>query len=70
MVKENYIKKSRGLSLFSGGLDSQLAVKVLQRAGAHVEAITFVTPFFSPDTAMGMAGGHPTVGAAQMRPRA
>jgi predicted subunit of tRNA(5-methylaminomethyl-2-thiouridylate) methyltransferase len=52
MVKENYIKKSRGLSLFSGGLDSQLAVKVLQRAGAHVEAITFVTPFFSPDTAI------------------
>jgi predicted subunit of tRNA(5-methylaminomethyl-2-thiouridylate) methyltransferase len=52
MVKEDYIKKTRGLSLFSGGLDSQLAVKVLQRAGAHVEAVTFVTPFFSPDTAI------------------
>jgi predicted subunit of tRNA(5-methylaminomethyl-2-thiouridylate) methyltransferase len=52
MTRENYIKKTRGLSLFSGGLDSQLAVKVLQRAGAHVEAITFVTPFFSPDTAI------------------
>ena len=36
----------RGLSLMSGGLDSQLAVRVLQRAGADVEAVTFVTPFF------------------------
>ena len=36
----------RGISLLSGGLDSQLAVKVLQRAGAEVEAVCFSTPFF------------------------
>ena len=36
----------RGLSLMSGGLDSQLAVRVLQRAGAEVEAVCFSTPFF------------------------
>ena len=30
----------------SGGLDSQLAVRVLQRAGAEVEAVCFSTPFF------------------------
>jgi hypothetical protein len=30
----------------SGGLDSQLAVKVLQRAGAEVEAVCFSSPFF------------------------
>ena len=30
----------------SGGLDSQLAIRVLQRAGAEVEAICFSTPFF------------------------
>ena len=30
----------------SGGLDSQLAVRVLQDAGAHVEAVCFSTPFF------------------------
>ena len=36
----------RGLSLMSGGLDSQLAVKVLERAGAMVEAVCFETPFF------------------------
>lgn len=36
----------RGLSLMSGGLDSQLAVKVLERAGAEVEAVCFETPFF------------------------
>ena len=36
----------RGLSLTSGGLDSQLAIRVLQRAGAEVEAVCFSTPFF------------------------
>ena len=36
----------RGLSLLSGGLDSQLAVRVLERAGAEVEAVSFSTPFF------------------------
>ena len=30
----------------SGGLDSQLAVRVLERAGATVEAVCFETPFF------------------------
>lgn len=37
----------RGLSLLSGGLDSQLAVRVLEHAGAYVEGVCFVTPFFS-----------------------
>lgn len=35
----------------SGGLDSQLAVRILQRAGAEVEAVCFSTPFFSPKSA-------------------
>ena len=38
---------AKGLSLLSGGLDSQLAIRVLQRAGADVEAVCFATPFFS-----------------------
>lgn len=38
--------KVRGLSLMSGGLDSQLAIKVLERAGAEVEAVCFATVFF------------------------
>ena len=42
-----YTKKCRGLSLISGGLDSQLAICVLRDAGAEVEAVTFETPFFS-----------------------
>lgn len=42
---------ARGLSLMSGGLDSQLAVCVLQRAGAEVEGVCFETPFFSADAA-------------------
>ena len=41
----------KGFSLMSGGLDSQLAVRALQRAGAEVEGICFVTPFFSPKAA-------------------
>ena len=47
----HYIKKARGLSLLSGGLDSQLAVCVLRDAGAEIEGITFATPFFAPDAA-------------------
>ena len=35
----------------SGGLDSQLAVKVLQDAGADVEGVCFETPFFSSSAA-------------------
>ena len=38
--------RARGFSLMSGGLDSQLAIRVLQRAGAEVEAVCFSTPFF------------------------
>ena len=44
-------RKARGLSLISGGLDSQLAVCVLQRAGAEVEGVSFETPFFRADAA-------------------
>lgn len=51
MDKSEYTKKARGLSLFSGGLDSQLAVFVLRAAGAEVEGVTFETPFFSADSA-------------------
>jgi len=45
------MEKARGFSLFSGGLDSQLAVCILREAGAEVEALTFETPFFSAATA-------------------
>ena len=45
----------RGLALMSGGLDSQLAVRVLQGAGAEVEAVTFETPFFSSERGVAAA---------------
>ena len=45
----------RGLSLMSGGLDSQLAICVLQRAGAYMEAVCFETPFFTADKARAAA---------------
>ena len=51
MDSAHYTKKARGLSLLSGGLDSQLAVCVLRDAGAEVEGVTFATPFFAPDAA-------------------
>ena len=44
-------RKTRGLSLFSGGLDSQLAVCVLMDQGVHVEAVVFESPFFKIETA-------------------
>jgi len=45
-MKQQSPFRCRGLSLMSGGLDSQLAVRVLQDAGAHVEGVCFSTPFF------------------------
>jgi 4-diphosphocytidyl-2-C-methyl-D-erythritol kinase len=57
-------RKAKGLSLLSGGLDSQLAVKVLQDAGAYVEGVVFETPFFSVQesrkaaSALGVKGIH------------
>jgi tRNA-specific 2-thiouridylase len=35
-----------GIGLLSGGLDSILAIKVLQDQGIHVTAVSFITPFF------------------------
>ena len=49
--------RCRGLSLMSGGLDSQLAIRVLQSAGAYVEAVCFATPFFDCSRAMSAAKG-------------
>jgi len=40
-------KKTCALLLFSGGLDSIIAAKVLQNAGCEVTALTFETPFFN-----------------------
>ena len=41
----------KALVLFSGGLDSLLAAKLIQKQGIDVECITFETPFFSADKA-------------------
>jgi len=43
--------KGRGLSLLSGGLDSQLAVCVLREQGLYVEGVVFSSPFFKVDAA-------------------
>jgi tRNA U34 2-thiouridine synthase MnmA/TrmU len=43
------VKKVKALSLFSGGLDSILATRVVMKQGLEVEAIQFVTPFFNYD---------------------
>ncbi|MFH1375061.1 MAG: tRNA 4-thiouridine(8) synthase ThiI [Patescibacteria group bacterium] len=44
-------KPPRALVLLSGGLDSQLAIRVLQNAGLEVAALTFTSPFFSSEKA-------------------
>ncbi len=41
----------RCLALLSGGLDSILAVKVVQAQGVEVTGLCFVTPFFGPGAA-------------------
>ena len=47
--------KSKALSLFSGGLDSIISVKVISAQGIHVEGVTFETPFFSAAKAQAAA---------------
>jgi tRNA-specific 2-thiouridylase len=49
-------RRAKGVGLLSGGLDSILAVKVLQDQQIDLVAITFATPFFGP--AEGMAAGE------------
>ncbi|MGA7875473.1 MAG: tRNA 4-thiouridine(8) synthase ThiI, partial [Desulfoferrobacter sp.] len=41
-------KKAKGIGLLSGGLDSILAVKVLQQQDLDLIGIIFSTPFFGP----------------------
>lgn len=41
--------KIKAISLFSGGLDSILATRLVMDQGVEVEAIQFVTPFFNYD---------------------
>ncbi len=41
--------KSKAIALFSGGLDSLLAVKLVQEQGIEVIPVAFITPFFGPE---------------------
>ena len=49
-------RKVRALSLLSGGLDSLLAVKVLEEQGIEVTGLTFTSPFFGAENARRGAG--------------
>ncbi|MBU2053859.1 MAG: tRNA 4-thiouridine(8) synthase ThiI, partial [Proteobacteria bacterium] len=49
--------KVKGIALFSGGLDSTLAVKVISDQGIEVRGITFETPFFGAAKARAAAAG-------------
>jgi tRNA U34 2-thiouridine synthase MnmA/TrmU len=44
-INELTMKMPKALALLSGGLDSTLAVKLIQDQGIDVEALNFVTPF-------------------------
>lgn len=48
--------KVRAITLFSGGLDSILAVKLIGEQGIDIEGITFETPFFNASRARISAG--------------
>ena len=45
----------KALGLFSGGLDSIIAAKIIKQQGIKVELVNFTTPFFSPKNAREMA---------------
>ena len=45
-------EKVKAIGLFSGGLDSMLAVKILQAQDIDVIGYAFVTPFFGPELAL------------------
>jgi len=45
----------KALGLFSGGLDSILAAKLIQKQGIKVELVNFTTPFFPSKNAIKMA---------------
>ncbi len=45
-------EKIRAIGLFSGGLDSMLAVKLLQEQDIEVIGYAFATPFFGPEQAL------------------
>jgi tRNA-uridine 2-sulfurtransferase len=51
-------KRVKGIGLLSGGLDSILAVKVLQEQGLELLGVTFTTPFFGAEP--GVAAGRQT----------
>ena len=54
--KNNITKKSvRAIGLLSGGLDSILAVKVIQSEGVEVTGLSFVCPFFGAQLAKAAA---------------
>ena len=49
------ILKVKGIGLFSGGLDSILAAKIIMAQGVEVTGVTCTTPFFSPEKAKAAA---------------
>lgn len=49
--RSDKILKVKAIGLFSGGLDSILAVKVMLELGVEVECVTFETPFFGAQKA-------------------
>lgn len=51
MEQNQQPKKIKGLALFSAGLDSILAIKLVKLQNIPVEAVTFISPFFNPKDA-------------------
>ncbi|MGI0065030.1 MAG: tRNA (5-methylaminomethyl-2-thiouridylate)-methyltransferase [Nitrosopumilaceae archaeon] len=52
-MTENAEKKKKVVALLSGGLDSQLAVKMMQKQGFEVSAVAIKTPFCDFDCGRG-----------------
>lgn len=52
------MREKKALALFSGGLDSLIAVKWMEKLGFEVIPIFFETPFFSPEKAIRVANAN------------
>lgn len=53
IINNNKAKKKKIVALLSGGLDSQLAVKMMQKQGFEVSAVAIKTPFCDFDCGRG-----------------
>ncbi len=59
MIKKDMSKRGHAIALFSGGLDSALAILLIQKQNIEVTALTFLTHFGCDISDKSSCGGNP-----------